>query len=172
MGMGCPNRNGTAYPGKPELGGATWCVWGPPDRPAEVCRKPQTGNGSNASQDRSRADCSSCSDNRKKPRSVAVMATARRTRSGTSGLGDCWDSADVTLGLRCSGPVIPPTLQSPHMSQELLSLDHLLSCVLATIRQVIAERNKKSLEAGVRSSSRAQRYPMSGDGQGQDQRRR
>src|SRR5215218_4179043 len=79
----------------------------------------------------------------KKPQSVAVLPTARRTRSGTSGLGDCWDSADVIPSPRCSGPVIPPTLQSPHMSQEFLSLDHLLSCVLPTLLRFVAECNKK-----------------------------
>jgi hypothetical protein len=78
-----------------------------------------------------------------KPRSDAVLMTARGTKSGTSGLGDCWDSADVIPSPRCSGPQIPPTLQSPHVSQDFLSLDHLLSRVPPTLRRSVTECNKK-----------------------------
>ncbi len=78
-----------------------------------------------------------------KPRSDVILKTARGTKSGTSGPGDCWDSADVIPSTRRSGPEIPPTLQSPHVSQDFLSLDHLLSRVPFTLRRFVAECNKK-----------------------------
>jgi len=43
----------------------------------------------------------------KRPRSDPVMTTARGTRSGTSGSGDCWDSVGPTPSTRQCGPESP-----------------------------------------------------------------
>ena len=51
-------------------------------------------------------------------------------RPEASGFGGCWHSA---IGTQVPCPAVPITLQTPHKSVYLISIDHLLSLCIKTI---------------------------------------